>query len=264
MRSNISSPITTTTSPRPMCRAPIPISRKDASINEQIDRMRHSATRALLERRDVVIVASVSCIYGIGSPETYSAMTLRLEARKAVEQRTLLKKLVELQYRRNDQSFERGDFRVRGDLVEIFPAHSKTAPGGMSLFGDDDRGSIRRVRSADRRQDRRAGPSESTQQPLRDAAPDHAAGRQEHPRRPRPAPRGIPSHRPIARGRAPGTAHLVRFGDDGGDRPAAPASRIIRAISPGATPASRRRPCSNICPRPRSWWSMRAMSPCRS
>ena len=110
---------------------------KDASINEQIDRMRHAATRSLLERRDVVIVASVSCIYGIGSPETYSAMTLYLENKSSMEQRELLKKLVELQYRRNNQSLERGDFRVRGDVIEIFPAHSEDRAWRISMFGDD-------------------------------------------------------------------------------------------------------------------------------
>ena len=110
---------------------------KDASINEQIDRMRHSATRSLLERRDVVIVASVSCIYGIGSPETYSAMTLYLDKKTSINQRTLLKKLVELQYRRNNQSLERGDFRVRGDVIEIFPAHSEDRAWRVSMFGED-------------------------------------------------------------------------------------------------------------------------------
>ncbi|MBT5040247.1 MAG: excinuclease ABC subunit UvrB [Rhodospirillaceae bacterium] len=110
---------------------------KDASINEQIDRMRHAATRALLERQDVVIVASVSCIYGIGSPETYSAMTLYLENKSSIEQRELLKKLVELQYRRNNQSLERGDFRVRGDVIEIFPAHSEDRAWRISMFGED-------------------------------------------------------------------------------------------------------------------------------
>ena len=110
---------------------------KDASINEQIDRMRHAATRALLEREDVVIVASVSCIYGIGSPETYSAMTLYLDKESKVDQRELLKKLVELQYRRNNTSLERGDFRVRGDVIEIFPAHSEDRAWRVSMFGED-------------------------------------------------------------------------------------------------------------------------------
>ena len=110
---------------------------KDASINEQIDRMRHSATRALLERRDVIIVASVSCIYGIGSVETYSEMTIRLEKGQRVELGALLKRLVELQYRRNDANFVRGTFRVRGDSAEIFPAHYEDRGWRLSLFGDE-------------------------------------------------------------------------------------------------------------------------------
>ncbi len=110
---------------------------KDASVNEQIDRMRHAATRSLLERRDVVIIASVSCIYGIGSVETYSEMTIRLKAREDIERGALLRRLVELQYRRNDQSFTRGTFRVRGDLIEIFPAHYEDRGWRLSLFGDE-------------------------------------------------------------------------------------------------------------------------------
>jgi excinuclease ABC subunit B len=110
---------------------------KESSINEQIDRMRHSATRALFERRDVVIVASVSCIYGIGSPETYARMTLTLEAGKSVNRSDLLKGLVELHYKRNDVAFPRGSFRVRGDTVEIFPAHYEDRAWRVSLFGDD-------------------------------------------------------------------------------------------------------------------------------
>ena len=110
---------------------------KESSINEQIDRMRHSATRALFERRDVVIVASVSCIYGIGSPETYSAMTIILKAGQTLNRHDLLKALVELQYKRNDVNFHRGTFRVRGDTVEIFPAHYEDRAWRVSLFGDD-------------------------------------------------------------------------------------------------------------------------------
>ncbi len=110
---------------------------KESSINEQIDRMRHSATRALFERRDVIIVASVSCIYGIGSPETYSRMTATLKRRTTVNRNDLLKKLVELQYRRNDANFQRGSFRVRGDSVEIFPAHLEDRAWRLSLFGDE-------------------------------------------------------------------------------------------------------------------------------
>ena len=110
---------------------------KDASINEQIDRMRHSATRALLENEDVVIVASVSCIYGIGSLETYSQMVIDLKVNDCVERRSLLRRLVELQYKRNDTNFVRGTFRARGDTIEIFPAHYEDRAWRISLFGDD-------------------------------------------------------------------------------------------------------------------------------
>ena len=110
---------------------------KDASINEQIDRMRHAATRALLERDDVIIVASVSCIYGIGSVETYSEMTLGLKVGQQLERNQLLRRLVELQYRRNDANFTRGAFRVRGDGIEIFPAHYEDRAWRLALFGDE-------------------------------------------------------------------------------------------------------------------------------
>ncbi|MEO1794582.1 MAG: excinuclease ABC subunit UvrB, partial [Pseudomonadota bacterium] len=110
---------------------------KEASINEQIDRMRHAATRALLERDDVIIVASVSCIYGIGSVETYTAMTFALQAGEQISQRQLLADLVALQYRRSDTNFIRGTFRVRGDTVEVFPAHYEDRAWRISLFGDE-------------------------------------------------------------------------------------------------------------------------------
>ena len=110
---------------------------KESSINEQIDRMRHSATRAILERHDTVIVASVSCIYGIGSVETYSEMTFTLTTGERVARGDLLARLVELQFRRNDVNFARGTFRVRGDTVEIFPAHYEDRAWRLSLFGDE-------------------------------------------------------------------------------------------------------------------------------
>ena len=110
---------------------------KEAQINEEIDRLRHAATRALFERRDVIIVASVSCIYGIGSPEDYSAMTVTLEAGSRVDREKLLRQFVELHYRRNDQNFHRGTFRVRGDGVEIFPAHYEDRAWRLSFFGDE-------------------------------------------------------------------------------------------------------------------------------
>jgi excinuclease ABC subunit B len=110
---------------------------KDSSINEQIDRMRHAATRALLERDDVIIVASVSCIYGIGSVETYSAMTFTIKRGERLNQRQLLADLVALQYKRSAADFYRGSFRVRGDVVEIFPAHYEDRAWRVSLFGDE-------------------------------------------------------------------------------------------------------------------------------
>jgi len=109
---------------------------KDSSVNEQIDRMRHAATRALVERDDVIIVASVSCIYGIGSVETYTAMTFSLKRGDRVEQRQLMADLVALQYRRNDVNFARGSFRVRGDTIELWPAHLEDRAWRISLFGD--------------------------------------------------------------------------------------------------------------------------------
>ncbi|PTQ12792.1 excinuclease ABC subunit B [Sphingomonas oleivorans] len=110
---------------------------KESSINEAIDRMRHSATRALLERDDVLIVASVSCLYGIGSVETYSAMIFDLKKGQTVDQREIIRKLVALQYKRNDQAFARGNFRVRGDNLELFPSHYEDSAWRISFFGDE-------------------------------------------------------------------------------------------------------------------------------
>lgn len=110
---------------------------KDASINEQIDRMRHSATRALFERRDIIIVASVSCIYGIGSAETYADMVVKLEVGQDYAHDDVLKSLVTLQYKRNDVGFGRGSFRVRGDVIEIFPSHYEDRAWRLSFFGDE-------------------------------------------------------------------------------------------------------------------------------
>ncbi|RVQ65519.1 excinuclease ABC subunit UvrB [Croceicoccus ponticola] len=110
---------------------------KESSVNEAIDRMRHSATRSLLERDDVIIVASVSCIYGIGSVETYSAMIFDLVKGKVEDQREIIRKLVALQYKRNDVAFARGNFRVRGDSLEIFPSHYEDVAWRISFFGDE-------------------------------------------------------------------------------------------------------------------------------
>ncbi|MFI4934777.1 MAG: excinuclease ABC subunit UvrB [Caulobacterales bacterium] len=110
---------------------------KDSSRNEQIDRMRHSATRAILERDDVIVVASVSCIYGIGSVETYSAMTFTVKVGDRIDEKKLMADLVAQQYRRNDNAFERGTFRRRGDTIEIFPAHYEDRAWRVSLFGEE-------------------------------------------------------------------------------------------------------------------------------
>ncbi len=110
---------------------------KESSVNEAIDRMRHSATRSLLERDDVIIVASVSCLYGIGSVETYSAMIFDIKKGESVDQRELIRKLVALQYKRNDAAFARGNFRVRGDSLEIYPSHYEDMAWRVSFFGDE-------------------------------------------------------------------------------------------------------------------------------
>ncbi|RZF64361.1 excinuclease ABC subunit UvrB [Sphingomonas populi] len=110
---------------------------KESSTNEAIDRMRHSATRSLLERDDVIIVASVSCLYGIGSVETYSAMIFDLKKGQSVDQREIVRKLVALQYKRNDAAFSRGNFRVKGDNLEIFPSHYEDTAWRISFFGND-------------------------------------------------------------------------------------------------------------------------------
>ncbi|MBT5185604.1 MAG: DEAD/DEAH box helicase family protein, partial [Kordiimonadaceae bacterium] len=110
---------------------------KDASINESIDRMRHAATRAIFERDDVIIVASVSCIYGMGAAETYLQMAIQFELGMLYDQRQLLRDLVGLQYKRNDISFTRGSFRVRGDVIEIFPSHFEDRAWRLDFFGDE-------------------------------------------------------------------------------------------------------------------------------
>src|SRR4030095_16921419 len=109
---------------------------KDALINDEIDRMRHSATRSLLERRDVVVVASVSCIYGIGAPETYQGMHVAVREGDVVDRDAIIRRLIAVQYERNDYDFHRGTFRVRGDVVEVFPANEESSAIRIELFGD--------------------------------------------------------------------------------------------------------------------------------
>ena len=110
---------------------------KDSAINEQIDLLRHSATRSLMERRDIIVVSSVSCIYGLGSPELYSQMTLELKAGREYKRKGFLNQLIDLQYERNDIAFERGKFRVIGENIDIFPSHYATRAWRLSFFGDE-------------------------------------------------------------------------------------------------------------------------------
>ncbi len=210
---------------------------KDAQINEQIDRMRHAATQSLLERNDVVLVASVSCIYGIGSVETYAKMVVKLETGGLIERDRLAKALVELQYRRNDAAFQRGTFRMRGETIDIFPSHYEDRAWRVMLFGDEieiDPG----VRSADRREDGTAGPDHDLrQQPLRDAAPDARPGDPRHQDRAEGTTGRAHGGGKAAGSRAPATAHDVRYRDDGDDR-LLQRHRELFALSVG--PASRR------------------------
>ena len=191
---------------------------KESSINEQIDRMRHSATRALLERDDVIIVASVSCIYGIGSVETYSAMTFTLKQGGKIDQRQLLADLVALQYKRTQGDFFRGSFRVRGDTVDIFPAHYEDRAWRVHLFGDE----IEKIEEMDPltgAEDRRAGIREDLRQfALCDAAPDAHPGHHRHQARAAAAPRSAHRGRPPAGSAAARAAHHLRSGNDGSDR----------------------------------------------
>ncbi|HOY47107.1 MAG TPA: DEAD/DEAH box helicase family protein, partial [Alphaproteobacteria bacterium] len=110
---------------------------KDASINEQLDRMRHSATRAMLNDRDVIVVSSVSSIYGMGSPEQYASMKMVINLGDKISAKDVMRGLVEIQYKRNDVAFDRGDFRVRGDSLDIFPSHSQDRAWKLSFFGDE-------------------------------------------------------------------------------------------------------------------------------
>jgi len=188
---------------------------KDSAINETIDRMRHAATQALLERSDVIIVASVSCIYGIGSVETYSKMVVRLETGGRIDRDTLAKALVDLQYRRNDVAFARGSFRLRGEIVDIFPSQYEDRAWRVSLFGDE----IEKILEFDRRADGGAGKHQHLrQQPLRHAAADADAGGLPHQGGAEGHARPVCDRRQIAGGGAAAAAHDLRYRDDGNHR----------------------------------------------
>ena len=186
---------------------------KDSSINDEIDRLRHSATSALLSRRDVVIIASVSAIYGLGSPETYATQLLTLNVGEEHDQRAILKRLVELQYERNDMAFVRNKFRVRGDTIEIFPAYEERGIR-VQLFGDE----IERISWVDPVTGELVEDNDTLvlfpASPLRDpggVAPARGRGHRGRADRPAQVARGP---RQAARGAAPPHAHHVRPRDD--------------------------------------------------
>ncbi len=191
---------------------------KESDINEQIDRMRHAATRAVLERDDVIIVASVSCIYGIGSVETYTAMTFSLKLGDKVDQRQLIADLVALQYKRSLGDFTRGVFRVRGDTIEIFPAHYEDRAWRVGFFGDEieaiaefDPLTGQKTADLEYRQDLR-------QFALCHAAPDAAAVARRHQARAEDPARRAERAGPAARSAAARAAHHLRPRNAGGDR----------------------------------------------
>ena len=178
---------------------------KDSSINEQIDRMRHSATRALMERDDVIIVASVSCIYGIGPLENYQKMTFRLGKGEKVDRSTLLRRLVEQQYKRNDNAFQRGTFRVRGDTVDLFPAHYEDKAWRIEMFGDEIESIVEFDPLTGDKTATLSRHHRLRQQPLRDAAADHA-GRHPADQRPTSSSASTSSTAPAACSRRSGSS----------------------------------------------------------
>ena len=201
---------------------------KEATINDEIDRMRLSATRSLFERRDVIIVASVSCIYGLGSPEAYYGMLLPLERGQRIGREQVLRKLVEIQYERNDHDFSRGTFRVRGDIIEVYPVVRRAGAAHRAVRRRSRR--ARHLRSADR-QDASAATTRSPSTRSRTSS-RRASGRRRavetikeeltwRRRRAR-------ARRQAARGAAAAPAHDVRPRDDPGDR-LLPRHRELRA-----------------------------------
>ena len=214
---------------------------KDSSINDEIDRLRHSATSALLTRRDVIVVASVSCIYGLGSPEEYSQQILALAVGQQHDQRAMLGRLVDMQYERNDSNLVRGKFRVRGDTIEVHPAYEEHILR-IELFGDE----VERITRVDPVTGELLGRGRRGRRfpghPLRRRAPS-ACGRPSRASRSscRSAWRYFESDGQAARGAAPTHAYELRPRDDGRGRAAAPGienySRHIDGRAAGASPA---------------------------
>ena len=234
---------------------------KESAINEQIDRMRHSATRALLERDDVIVVASVSCIYGIGDVETYSAMTFAIKKGQKFPQRQLINDLVALHYKRNDQNFVRGTFRVRGDSIELFPSHLDDRAWRLSLFGDEvesitEFDPLTGQKNAELEQikvysnSHYVTPKPTLDQAVRRIKDDLRLRLSEF----NAAGRILESQRLEQR-----TMFDIEMMMATGS---CAALKTIRAISRAANPVSHLPHCLNICPTMRWCSSMKAMSPC--
>ena len=190
---------------------------KDSSINDEIDRLRHAATAALFARRDVIIVASVSCIYGIGSPQVYNEKMQLFKVGEQIDRDEVLRKLVKMQYQRNDSVLGRGAFRVRGEVLEIMPSYAESAYR-IALFGDEIEGDPA-LRPADRRGPRRDRPRLGLAGlPLRDQGRDARARGRGDPRRTERAHGGAGGRGQAARGAPAAPAHRLRPGDDQGAR----------------------------------------------
>ena len=236
---------------------------KEATINDEIDRMRLSATRSLFERRDVIIVASVSCIYGLGSPEAYYGMMLPLERGQRIDREQILRKLVEIQYERNDHDFARGTFRVRGDIVEVYPSYEDIGAAHRAVRRRGRRAGV--VRSADRQDAPAARQARDLpEDALRHAArADQAGGRDASRRSSSGTATTLESEGQAARSAAAASADDVRPRDDQGDR-LLPRHRELRA-APDRPPAGRaaadaaRLPAARRADRS----STRATRPCR-
>ena len=221
---------------------------KDASINDEIDKMRHSATKALLERRDVLIVASVSCIYGLGSPAAYFDMLVFLERGDTVDRDALLRKLVDIQYERNDYDFHRGTFRVRGDVVEIFPAYEEARAIRIELFGDavEAIAEIDPLRGKVLRRLERVAIYPASHYVAN--APTAEARRRRHPRRAERAPGRAARRATSCSRRSASSSARCTTSRCSRRWASATASRTTRATSTGARRASRRRRCSTTSP----------------
>ena len=224
---------------------------KDSSINEQIDRMRHSATRALLERDDVIIVASVSCIYGIGSVETYTAMTFALKKGERIDQRQLIADLVALQYKRTQADFTRGTFRIRGDVIDIFPAHYEDRAWRVNLFGDV----VENIEEFDpltgHKQDELEFIKIYANSHYVDAAPDAGAGDQVDQVGIEMAARPAQQPGPPAGSAAAGAAHHLRPRNDGSHRKLR-RHRKLFALPHRTPPRRAAADLVRICPRQRA------------